>query len=103
MGSSAMYLHAVPVWLNQWAPIYGIGANGGRYDFVRELAATLQQLDIGWAWWTWRGGGDAGWKHGSMEIVYDYANGTVGMDQPAVDALAPHMSVHDRRRAAPGM
>lgn len=59
---------------------------------MADLAATLQRMDIGWAWWTWRGGGDVGWKHGSSEIVYDFENGTVGVDTAAVAALGPSMS-----------
>ena len=81
----------VPLFVNQWGVAYGVGSASGRYDYMRDLAELLQTLDIGWAWWTWRGGGDVDWKHGSMEIVYDYANGTVGVDHEAVAALAPSM------------
>ena len=64
-----------------------MGAAGGRYEYMRDFAALLRRLDVGFAWWTWRGGGDEGWKHGSMEIVYDYKNGSVGIDTEALAAL----------------
>jgi len=90
--------YRVPLFLNQWGVGYGVGRvdpatgkSGGRYAFMADLAATLQRLDIGWAWWTWRGGGDVDWKNGSSEIIYDYRNGSVGVDTAAVAALAPSM------------
>ena len=89
----------VPIFMNQWGVGYGVGRvdpatgkSGGRYAFMADLAATLQRLDIGWAWWTWRGGGDVDWKDGSSEIIYDYSNGSVGVDTRAVQAFTPFMA-----------
>ena len=64
-------------------------APGGRYNFIRDVAKALQAMDIGWAWWVWRGGGESGWSHGSSEFVYKYANGTIELDSQAFDAVRP--------------
>ncbi len=80
------------IFLDQWGVVHGVPASAGRYTYMSDLAAMLQKLDIGWAWWTWRGGhGGEGWQHGSFEIIYDYGNGSIGVDQLALDAVAPYM------------
>ena len=91
--------YRVPIFMNQWGVGYGVGRvdpatgkSGGRYAFMADLAATLQRMDIGWAWWTWRGGGGTDWKDGSTNIIYDFANGTVGIDTPAIAAFKPSMA-----------
>ena len=82
----------VPIFVNQWSVPYGVArSGGGRYEFMADLALTLKRFNMGWAWWTWRGGGDTDWKNGSTEIVYDYSNGSVGVDMRAIQALSPGM------------
>ena len=78
----------VPVFVNQWGIAHGIKEEQGRFAYMKDVARTLQQYNIGWTWWTWQGGssGDA-WSNGSMEIVYKHVNGTLEVDQKAVDAL----------------
>lgn len=55
---------------------------------MSDVAAELQRLGFGWAWWVFRGGGD-GWAHGSSEMVYEWSNGTIEVDQQAINAVAP--------------
>ena len=55
-----------------------------------QVAKVLQAMDIGWAWWVWRGGG-TGWSHGSSEFVYKYTNGTLEFDDKAFDAVRPFL------------
>ena len=33
------YKWFVPLFVNQWGVAYGVGAAGGRYDYMRETAA----------------------------------------------------------------
>merc|ERR1712039_355090 len=82
---------SVPIFMNQWGVVHGVSAANGRYDYMRDTAKSLQELGIGWAWWVWRGGGSDTWAHGSMEFVCEHANGTVEIDQKAVDAVSPYM------------
>jgi hypothetical protein len=77
---------SVPVFVNQWNAVHGITAANGRYRFISDVASILQDLDIGWAWWTWRGSA-GGWKNGSSDI----ASGSA-VDQAAIDAFRPYMS-----------
>jgi hypothetical protein len=81
----------VPVFMNQWSVVHGNAeqpAPGGRYEYIRDTAQALQAMDIGWAWWTWRGGG-SGWSHGSSEFVYKHSDGTIELDTKAFDAVRP--------------
>ena len=81
--------HDVPLFMNQFEVVHGVSATAGRYGYITDLLALAKQLDVGWAWWTWRGGGDTDWKNGSTEIIYDYSNGSVGVDMQAIEALSP--------------
>lgn len=81
----------VPIFVNQWGVVHGVSAEQGRYEYMKDVTALLKNLDIGWTWWTWRGGGGTGWAHGSFEILYDYSNGTVGQDTQAIKAVKPWM------------
>lgn len=87
--------HEVPLFVNQWSVVHGVSAAQGRYAFMRDLAASLQRLDIGWSWWVWRGGGGDTWAHGSSEFVYEQANGTVLLDDAAFAAVRGYMSDSD--------
>ena len=80
----------VPVIVNQWSAVHGLDAAAGRFRFISDVARTLQEAGIGWAWWVWRGGGD-GWDHGSMEIAYYWSNGSVSFDEQALAALKPYV------------
>eukprot|EP00040_Diaphanoeca_grandis_P034056 m.209675 g.209675 ORF g.209675 m.209675 type:complete len:499 (+) comp33048_c0_seq4:288-1784(+) len=80
--------HNVPIIVNQWSVVHGVPKSAGRFQYMRDVARALQQLNIGWAWWVFRGGGD-GWSHGSSEIVYQWTNGTLEVDTEAVAALSP--------------
>ena len=39
-----------------------------RYDYMSDVASLMSELDIGWTWWNFRGGGGSGWTHGSSEV-----------------------------------
>ena len=52
--------HNVPIFMNQFEVVRGVTAAAGRYAFIEDLLALMQQLDIGWAWWTWAGGNSDG-------------------------------------------
>ena len=75
-----------PVFLNQWKAAHGITEANGRFKFIGDVAAILEEFDMGWAWWTWRGSG-GGFKDGSSDIV----SGDV-VDEAAVEAFRPYMS-----------
>lgn len=83
--------HNVPVFMNQWGVVHGVTAEQGRYKYMKDVAELLQENDIGWAWWVFRGGGGDDWSHGSMEFLYLHANGTLEVDQEAVAAVQPYM------------
>lgn len=85
----------VPIVIDQWSVVHGVPASAGRYQYMTDLSATLQQLGIGWMWWVWRGGGGSTWSHGSSEFVYDCANGTISLDNAAFAAVRGHMSDSD--------
>ena len=87
----------VPIFVNQWGVVHGVSEAAGRYEYMSSTAKSLQELGIGWSWWVWRGGGGDTWAHGSMEFVYDHINGTVEVDQRAVDAVKPYMGT-DRHK-----
>merc|ERR1711937_947417 len=50
----------------------------------------MGDMDIGWAWWIFRGGG-SDWSGGSSELVFQHPDGSLEVDQAAVAALAPYM------------
>lgn len=79
----------VPVFLNQWSVVHGVPAQAGRYQYMSDVAKSLQAAGVGWAWWVWRGGGD-GWSHGSSELVYQWDNGTLEFDTAGFAALEPY-------------
>jgi hypothetical protein len=82
--------HNVPVFVNQWGVVHGVTEQQGRFEYMKDVAQTLKSMDIGWAWWTFRGGGED-WAHGSMEFVFEHANGTLEIDEKAVAAVLPYM------------
>ena len=90
--------HDVPLFLNQFEVVHGVSAASGRYGYIRDLLALAQRLDIGWAWWTWAGGNDQGWSHGSAEIVFRWPNGSTMVDTPVLDAMAPYHGAAPSRK-----
>ena len=86
----------VPLFVNQWSVVHGVRAAQGRYQFMEDVAATLQKFDLGWSWWVWAGGGGATWAHGSSEFLYRFLNGTKMLDRGALEAVRNHMSDSDR-------
>mmetsp|Transcript_31958 Transcript_31958/g.95996 ORF Transcript_31958/g.95996 Transcript_31958/m.95996 type:complete len:245 (+) Transcript_31958:431-1165(+) len=88
----------VPLFVNQWSVVHGVADSAGRRAYVEDVADLLQQHDIGWAWWVWRGGGGDDWTHGSSELLYYAANGTLLVDSDIIAALAPYMSDSDDAR-----
>lgn len=55
----------VPLFVNQWSVVYGRSEADGRYDFIRDMTKLFQDFDIGWTWWTWRGGSRPNEKGGA--------------------------------------
>lgn len=80
---------SVPIFLNQWKVNYGISATAGRQRYMSDLARTLQQLNIGWAWWVWRGGGDP--KGGSSGFVWG-TGAAAGHDAAGLAAVVPFLA-----------
>lgn len=79
---------AVPVIVNQWEVSHGVSSAEGRFRFMSDVASELQRLDIGWAWWVWRGGGKP--VAGSSGFVWD--EGTAAMqDKDAIAAVQDFM------------
>ena len=68
--------HDVPIFLNQWSVAFKVTQENGRFHYIRDVAQICQDLNIGWAWWTWRGGKD-GQKGGSSNMVYNDYNGNL--------------------------
>ena len=58
----------------------------GRFAFMADVAKELQRLDIGWAWWVWRGGGAP--KYGSSGFVWG-TGPQAGQDDQAISAVKP--------------
>lgn len=83
-------LHHVPLFLNQFEVVHGVDAEAGRYDYIRDLLILTRSLNIGWAWWTWAGGSDDGWKHGSSEVVFHWPNGSMMVDTDVLDTMQPY-------------
>jgi hypothetical protein len=50
-------IFSVPIFVNQWGVVHGVNESGGRYAYMSDTARSLQELNIGWTWWVWRGGG----------------------------------------------
>jgi hypothetical protein len=85
----ALRRHAdVPVVVNQWEVSYGVSAAEGRYIFMSDVARELQRLDIGWAWWVWRGGGQP--VDGSSGFVWNEGAST-HQDSDAIAAVTDFM------------
>ena len=82
--------HNVPVFMNQFEVVRGVTAAAGRYAYIEDLLALTQQLDIGWAWWTWAGGNSDGWSHGSSEVVFHWPNGSYMVDTAVLAAMRPY-------------
>jgi len=83
-------LHRVPLFLNQFEVVHGVSAADGRYSYIQDLLALTRSLDIGWAWWTWAGGSESGWKHGSSEIIFHWPNGSMMVDVDVLAAMEPY-------------
>ena len=84
-------VHPVPLFLNQFEVAHGVARAQGRYTYIADLLALLQELDMGWAWWTWAGGSGSGWASGSSEIVFRWPNGSVMIDTAVLQTMAPYM------------
>ena len=80
-----------PVFINQWEAVHGITAAQGRFEYIRDIASLAEEFNFGWAWWTWAGGNDAGWSHGSSEVVFRFGNGTAVVDTDVLAAMKPYM------------
>ena len=80
----------VPVFMNQWSVVRNVADSAGRLAFVADVANLTQQLDIGWAWWTWAGGNSDGWSHGSSEVVFHWPNGSYMVDTAVLAAMRPY-------------
>ena len=88
--------HNVPLFMNQFEVVHGVTNASGRYAYIADLLGLAKELDIGWAWWTWAGGNDGGWSHGSSEVVFRWPNGTIMVDEAVLDTMEPFW----RRRLA---
>ena len=76
----SLVFHAVPSRIFQ-----------GRFEFMADVAKELQRLDIGWAWWVWRGGGGPGFpKYGSSGFVWGTGS-EAQHDDRAIDSVKPFM------------
>mmetsp|Transcript_75269 Transcript_75269/g.214083 ORF Transcript_75269/g.214083 Transcript_75269/m.214083 type:complete len:410 (-) Transcript_75269:414-1643(-) len=81
----------VPIFINQWGVVHGVTEEQGRYDYMSDMAALMEELNIGWTWWVFRGGGGDTWAHGSFEFVYQHTDGSLEVDEMAVAAVSPYM------------
>ena len=81
----------VPIFINQWGVVHGVTEEQGRYDYMSDMAALMEELNIGWTWWVFRGGGGDTWAHGSFEFVYQHTDGSLEVDDLAVAAVSPYM------------
>ena len=82
----------VPIFMNQWSVVRAVTEQAGRYKYVADIAALLQSMGIGWAWWTFRGNEP---KPGSSAFVYYASNGTVVQDEGLIGAVKPYMANSD--------
>lgn len=46
----------VPVYMNQWNAVHGIKTEEGREQYIEDISEICQRYNIGWGWWTFRGG-----------------------------------------------
>ena len=53
-----------PIFINQWGVVHGVTEEQGRYDYMSDMAALMEELNIGWTWWVFRGGGGDTWATG---------------------------------------
>ena len=80
----------VPVFLNQWTVHHGVTAEQGRFAYMSDVARELRRLEIGWAWWVWRGSGGAGFpKYGSSGFVWGTGS-EAEVDREAIAAVQPY-------------
>jgi hypothetical protein len=79
----------VPVFMNQFEVVHGITEAHGRFAYVEDLLRVARGHGVGFAWWTWAGGNDKGWSHGSSEIVFRWPNSSIMIDHAMLDTLFP--------------
>ena len=86
--------HNVPIFLNQFAVHYEVSELNGRYEYVRDLISVLHELDIGYAWWTFRGTGNGyrgpntGWSNSSSDVVwFRDSDNQSGVDTEILNAM----------------
>ena len=79
----------VPVFMNQFEVVHGVAEAQGRFDYVRDLVRIARAQGVGFAWWTWAGGNDNGWVHGSSEMVFRWPNGSTMVDHAMLGTLFP--------------
>ena len=85
--------HRVPVLANQWLAVHGLTAAQGRYSYLSDVMGVLEERQLGWAWWTFIGGDPGGeWKHGSSEVVFRKADGSIMLDELVLDTMAPFLN-----------
>ena len=84
----------VPIFLNQFAVHYQVTEANGRYEYVRDLISVLHELDIGYAWWTFRGTGNGylgpnnGWSNSSSDVVwFRNSDNRSGVDSKILNAM----------------
>mgnify|MGYP002632450288 CR=1 FL=1 len=84
--------YSVPILANQWLAVHGLTREAGRYDYMSDFMSVMESAHVSWAWWTYIGG-DAGdqWKHGSSEVVYKKTDGSIMLDDDALDTMAPFL------------
>jgi hypothetical protein len=80
----------VPLLINQFEVVHGVTETNGRYSYIEDLLSLAQDLEIGWAWWTWEGGNSGGWSQGSSEIVFRWPNNSIMVDELALKSMAPY-------------
>jgi hypothetical protein len=85
----------VPVLMNQWSVVRGVTEKAGRYAYVSDLADLLQEFDIGWAWWTFRGNEP---KPGSSAFVYYANNGSIIQEDGLISAVKGFMADTDKEQ-----
>ena len=72
---------------------YGHTDEQGRQAFIKDVAELLQQYNIGWAWWVFRG--TSAWKGGAMNLVANI-NGEEKVDQRIMANIKDVMSDTDK-------
>lgn len=84
----------VPIFVNQWSVIYARTEDKGRYQYIGDMAKMMQEMDIGWTWWTWRGGYAPYVKKGGSNWMAT-VNNNDEVDTKGSQAIAPYMSDKD--------